>query len=428
MTIPLGSDKSTFQDSNLLSFFESFLWKVMNCRFTPGDALSNLGMAYARVLLLRQPPALVEDDNKGSIAKHVAQLTQQNMSDLTTIAMVQGIAATAPIQVMLQESQCLLNYFQQESNEADPGVRLAALKGIHTLISRCVTRSSQEEELAPVEVQVMEQTTETTLEIVLKAWEDPPNRRLGNSIPSLFQKLVSLMEALNQKHSDQNHKETSSTFKDLVMRLLAQPSNRKGRYRALETLLPLVGARRMIVLGGWKLIESLLEGIGDRNSHSAGTIAVLWEKILSDLLQDMLIDEDRTNNGEPHSDGGKKKKTKVEKEFPSEILEKVLPKWWDTWVPSLAAALLSPTASRRKHVAGFCLPKIASMAGGRKQRRLAARTFACLLNAVHAESSSGKAATGTATLYQMDGIWDWELWAILEVCGVCVCISFLLKC
>ena len=104
--------------------------------------------------------------------------------------MVQGLAATAPIEVMLQESQSLLQYFQQQSDEADPGVRLAALKGIHTLISRCVTRITQDEVLTAFQVQAMEKTTETALEIVLQAWEDPPNRRLGNAIPSLFQKLV----------------------------------------------------------------------------------------------------------------------------------------------------------------------------------------------------------------------------------------------
>ena len=407
-------------NDDLLQFFQDFVWHIMMSRVTPTDSLSKLGMAHSRVLVLRKPPSIETSATSTCLSTHIPELVAQQLPALITIALVQGLAATVPIEIMLVESGALLEFFQQQSLEADPGVRLAALKGIHTLISRCLTRALRssnskipEEEsqlLSRREVEEMQTLTQRTLEIVLQAWESPPNRRLGSAIPSLFEKLVSLMQELGRQH--QNDSDTKDVdqqqvaFQDLVKRLLAQPSNRKGRYKALETLLPIVGARNMIALGReWKLMESLLEGIGDRNSHSAGTIADLWQKILTDLLQDMLSNTEAaissplvvTSNGE-----NKKKRRKAE--YPTASVQQVVPQWCNDWVPSLAEALLSSAQSRRKHVAQFCLPRITSMLGGRKKQDENAMTFALLLQAIHLAESEQNG----------EGFRDRVIWATLE--------------
>ena len=424
--------QNSFQQPNtnsddLFQFFQDFVWDIMLLQITPADSLSKLGMAHSRVLLLQKPPSTESSATNTCLSTHIPELVAQQLPALVTIALVQGLAATVPIQIMLVESDALLQYFQQQSLEADPGVRLAALKGIHTLISRCLTRAlrcsnsniSKEESqaLSLLEIEEMQTLTQQTLEIVLQAWESPPNRRLGSAIPSLFEKLVSLMQELGRQHQDDSDsKDTGQqqvAFQDLVKRLLAQPSNRKGRYKALETLLPIVGARNMIALGReWKLMESLLEGIGDRNSHSAGAIADLWQKILTDLLQDMLANTEAVISDPlvATSDVENKKKRR-KAEYPIAIVQQGVPVWCNDWVPSLAEALLSSAKSRRKHVAQFCLPRIASMLGGRKKQDENAMTFALLLQAIHLSESE---QNGGVNLGEVEGLSDRVLWATLE--------------
>ncbi|CAB9528615.1 adenoma-associated protein homolog (Partial), partial [Seminavis robusta] len=417
-------------DDDMLEFCESFLHQIMTCRMVPVDSLSNLGMAYSRVVLLLRKRKQVQDED---LAQLVDNLVAQQLSDMTTIAMIQGLAATAPIKVMLHTSPCFMQYFQRLAHHSDPGVRLVALKGIHTLISRCYTLCIATTATTPVttsELEAIQDMTEGTLEMVLAAWENPPNRRLGSAIQSLFQKLIALMQELGQQQittlettsaADSIVMEDAANMTKLVMRLLAQPSNRRGRYKALETLLPIVGARKILEFGGkGKLMEALLGGIGDRNSHSAGVIADLWEKILSDLLLDMLLLDTAAGglaSGDDDNKGGdpkvsEKKKPGGIKDFSSDLIQRVLPKWWDVWVPNLASALLSETASRRKHVASFCLPRVVAMVGGRKRRQEASSTFACLLRTIHSTAISESGSSSGSVILAAP---DRELWATLEV-------------
>ena len=412
----------------ILQSLQDFIWQLLLCRITPTDALSNLGMAYSRVLFLIHPPL----STRNGVSYQLQQIisSQSTLTSLTAIAIVQGMAAVVPIRIMLTESHAFQTYFQTQCRQADPGVRLAALKGIHTLVSRCLTRvtttsdggnsstASSSSSIDREELQAIQGMIQGTLEIVLQAWENPPNRRLGNAIPSLFQKLVSLMQQVGPA-TNSSSDDATTTFQDLVKRLLAQPSNRKGRYKALETLLPIVGSRQMIALGGWKLMESLLEGIGDRNSHNAGTIADLWAKILSDLLQDMLQETYGTNEKEIESGPfSQKKASKKKRDYEPEQIQSILPKWLEAWVPSLASMLLSPTPTRRKQVAAFCLPRIMDMVGGRKRQVAAVSAFACLLKEVH-KCTYGKGARDDGEdddhIHRLGQMSDHALWASLEV-------------
>jgi hypothetical protein len=425
-----GSSPSLITNNQqLFVSIQNCLWSILTCRITAVDALSNLGIACSRVLLQLHPPTSTKEGN--NIPTLITNFVAEALPPLTTIAIVQGMAATVPIGIMLQESDSFMAFFQLQSNEADPGVRLAALKGIHTLVSRCLTRISTTaadnttEALEDYEQKAIQSMTQGTLKIVLQAWENPPNRRLGNAIPSLFQKLVALMQETgandSMSDSEMKHSNNGSTehksFEDLVLQLLAQPSNRKGRYKALETLLPIVGSRQIILLGGWKLMESLLEGIGDRNSHNAGTIADLWAKILSDLLEEIRKENASTSNG-PQSDDGnnnEKKSKKARKDFSPEQIHQVLPTWLDNWVPSLASALLSNMPTRRKQVAAFCLPRIVPMVGGRKRQIAANLAFASVLKAVDDCALSGNGFGSAGQIIRLGDINDRALWATLEV-------------
>lgn len=419
MAISTANNRNRFVEDNndtcqLLVSTQNLIWTLLTCQFTPVDALSNMGIAYSRALFLVHSPTSPGE----SVVYQLDRVLAQALPPLTTIAVVQGMAATVPIEIMLLECNAFRTFFQEQSNQANPEVRLAALKGIHTLVSRCLTKvttSSDESSISlkSYETAAIHEMTQGTLETALQAWESPPNRRLGNAIPSLFQKLVSLMLEMG---GDQD---STESFQNLVLRLLAQPSNRKGRYKALETLLPIVGSRQMISLGGWKLMESLLEGVGDRNSHNAGAIADLWANILSDLLQQMV--RDASPNTDPRDTKSTTKDPSTGIEALASELQKVFPEWLDTWVPSLVSMLLSTTPTRRKQVAAFCLPRIVDMVGGRTTHKaVASFAFAKVLNAVIDSASLTEGQLlgneyGASASSISDDIRNRALWAALEV-------------
>jgi hypothetical protein len=131
--------------------------------------------------------------------------------------------------------------------------------------------------------------------------------------------------------------------------------------KALELLLPRVGARRLLQassggnaipqnavvttdiarLNESRLLDDLLVGIG-QIGHNTGPIAEMWAK----LLLGFLSEEEQNGVG---SGGGSH-----------------LPRHWiEAWVPSLARSLISETdPKRRKQVASFCLPRISLLVGG----------------------------------------------------------------
>lgn len=409
------------ETKRLLISIQDCLWLLLSCKATPADSLNILGIVYGRTVLL-----LRDDDNDDSTSTN--DLLKSYLNDnargssslppLNTIAIIQGLCAAIPLEKIILESGPFFTYFQSQSHQADPGIRLAALKGIQTLVSRSLTwiqsttsrDGNSETTITVQEVEALQVLTRTTLEIILQAWENPPNRRMANSIPPLFQKLISLMQEMamiepqkkdlnNDNDHQQSNNHNTAAFRDLVSRLLAQPANRKGRYKALETLLPIVGPSKMIDMGGTHLMESLLEGIGDRNTNNVGTIADLWAKLLSTLLQEM--NEDGGRNGLCPNEASLSGKDD-------------LSVWLNAWIPSLARALLSEVPAQRKQVASFCLPRVLVIVGGRKNRKLAASAFASLLDAIYNASQN---PTETSRLEKDE---DCAIWAMLEVRRVLV--------
>ena len=74
----------------------------------------------------------------------------------------------------------------------------------------------------------------------------------------------------------------------VILRVLEQPTNRKGRYIALEALLKdkAVGSKLFDLGGGSALIQSFIEGISDSESV-ARPIADLMGKLLCSVREEM---------------------------------------------------------------------------------------------------------------------------------------------
>ena len=132
------------------------------------------------------------------------------------------------------------------------GARLLALKGLETALGRwktvLVLGSANNMELSE-QARIL---SDKVLRVALATWESPPSRQIGSAVPGLFQSLVKLMGVL-----DQGVVGKTKSIDVLVRRVLAQPSTRKGKYVALEALLPKVGASKLIELAeaplsGWR--------------------------------------------------------------------------------------------------------------------------------------------------------------------------------
>jgi len=187
----------------------------------------------------------------------------------------------------------------------------------------------------------------------------------------------------------------------LVRRVLAQPSTRKGKYVALEALLPKVGASKLIELAeaplsgsssSSSLISSFLSEIG-RRGNSSGAVAELLGKLISMLRVEM-------HKGAgidlcEHQEGNKKERRKLQKikrqakegtvsteKAVEEEHIMLLEGWNKLWAPPLAAALLGSDASTRTNIASFCLPLLITFVGGKSSRVDASHAFAILLDEV----------------------------------------------
>merc|ERR1711862_720125 len=68
---------------------------------------------------------------------------------------------------------------------------------------------------------------------------------------------------------------------DILPKLLLQPTYRKGKYQALEVILPYIGAHTLLSSSNLKLLYSLVNNIGNKeNLHITNVMAELWKIIL----------------------------------------------------------------------------------------------------------------------------------------------------
>ena len=383
-------------------------WQLLQHRLTPAESFPVIAMAYGQTLRFSN-----NEDDFLFVSRTVDKAKQQ-LKPLPRISLIQGVAAAVPDnQWVLSDSsengiedalRLFQNVFGETLREAmDPEVRLAALKGVRTLASRSISLLGDPSRVSIDENQIkmMKNVSDALLETVLQAWENPPTRKMGNSLPSVFQAVVDWKEIL-EKVSEKSDGSEIFMLNSLIDRLLSIPPYRKGRYMALECLLPKVGARR--ILSGVNncsnsLLFDLLNGVGDIG-HNTGAMADLWAKLLRSLFMDThnLIDDKATRSNRKNTNPIGTGAISVSKE------------WLDTWVPSLADALIAVEWKRRKRISSFCLPRVFVMVCDRVDA--AAQSFAALLDHVGNLSRLSRADIPSK---ERETNADRLLWAVMEI-------------
>lgn len=420
--IPSSSDIEFDEKLKLLltRLLQHIVIPLVRCKATSSDSLFVCSVAFAQVLLLWWK---LERGNNHDIAEKAGDLvsavvcrdskdtfddTGINISNmlvclpqLNQVAIVKGLVATLPDNILSKSAnennndlllvEQIAAFILHVANvSTENGARLLALKGLETVMGRWKTiltiqKGGLSERARKLSNQV--------LYVALATWESPPTKQIGCAVPGVFQSLVKILGVLDS--SDSNAGEEKS-IEILVGRVLSQPSSRKGKYVALEALLPKVGAKKMIMLaksevGGSSttLVSSFIDEIG-RRRNTSGAVAELLAKMLSMLRIEM--HRDAGVDLCQHQEGNKKERKKKEKLLrlkatevdgscvKEEIL--LLDDWNKVWAPTLADALLKSDASFRNQVASFCLPLLVTFVGGKGNRIDASHAFAILLNEI----------------------------------------------
>jgi hypothetical protein len=333
---------------------------------------------------------------------------------LNQVAIVKGLTATlddnilSSVVIEKETNSILLTdpigsfIVKIASVSTENGARLLALKSLDTVLGRWRTilmNTAKDSANGNMLYEQASALAQNVLEVALVTWESPPSRQIESAIPGLFQSLVRLMQILDQ---DASLGQTSMDV--LVCQILKQPSTRKGKYVALEALLPKIGASKLIDLSrsvesisstssmSSSLVSSFLTEIGRRGNSSAA-VAELLAKVLSMLRAELHakagIDICKVEKGN-RKERRKKEASKVNMalttltesylDTPQEETVLLLDSWLNVWAPPLATALLASDLSFRTQIAAFCLPLLATFVGGKGNRINASHAFAFLLD------------------------------------------------
>ncbi|GAX27172.1 hypothetical protein FisN_13Lh277 [Fistulifera solaris] len=255
-----------------------FLYQLLSCRALMIDRLPIVSVAYARAIVLQ---------HDGSTVDLLSRPDLNSLALLPKVVLLQGLIAAVLWEELEPQLVMLIDFLETAAlQSSDLQVRTMALKTLRTVVSRC----SSHEFTLPYDL----------MQIVLESWENPPCRKLAQAVAALFQSLIKV-------HPPEE-------LPALVDRIMKQPPHRKGKYIALEIVLPLVDTPVSPTL-----LSELLVGISNQGNNR-GAIANLWQTLLSRQID---------------------------------------------WVPSLANALVAiQPFSSRQQVAAFCLPRIQSVPGG----------------------------------------------------------------
>eukprot|EP00554_Chaetoceros_debilis_P014698 CAMPEP_0194123918 /NCGR_PEP_ID=MMETSP0150-20130528/56526_1 /TAXON_ID=122233 /ORGANISM="Chaetoceros debilis, Strain MM31A-1" /LENGTH=2190 /DNA_ID=CAMNT_0038817389 /DNA_START=149 /DNA_END=6718 /DNA_ORIENTATION=- len=420
----------------LSNLMKTVIIPLVRCRATSSDALSVCSVTLGHILLSLWKLNGEDNDSKAisalnllelviseespsakaaSASKHelnVGYFALRSLPQLNKVAVVRGLVATLTNEVLAKQSSAsdemiIFNpigsfVLNAAHKSTDNTVRLAALKCLETILARCqaILLASSHNGISSDIKEKSRNLSEQVLKVSLATWESPPSRQVGSAVPGLFQSLVKLMEVLDKDCARIENKSKSIDL--LVTRVMAQPALRKGRYVALDALLPKVGATKLIVLAksqgngsSSELIVSFLNEIG-RTGNSAGAVADLLSKLLSMLRIEMheAAGVDLCQNLQ----GNKKERRKKEKKQILEVKEvSVLPadeekvillkEWVDIWIPPLVGALLSSDSSYRSKISSFFLPYFPAIMGGKGNKIDVSHIFAILLDQIETTKS-----------------------------------------
>ena len=362
----------------LESLMQTLVLPLISCKATSADSLSvaTVAMGHLKQWLFKF---------KGfdySLIANESYMFGYNISlvlpELNKVAIFRGIVATLPNEALFYpfqpNGQALLMELAEllldvASVSTDDAARLAAIKGLDTVMGRLKNAMKYEindKTISPA----AKKLSQKILHLSISTWESPPSRQIESIVPVLFNNLISLLEELD-KVEDTNQQANSIDV--LVRTIISQPISRKGRYVALDVLLPKIGATKLFTLAeegninDTSLIASFFTEIGKRGNTS-GAVAELLAKLLNAIRVESQINFQLV--------GGQQMDSSTEK-------------WCNLWIPSLVESLLFGSRVQKTAVASFWLPQIPKIVGGVSCKTELSLVFAVILEKVIETGSCG---------------------------------------
>ena len=227
-----------------------------------------------------------------------------------------------------QESvcQCILQKLAHHlKQQATHDVQVMAINSLKVLLTK--TQSSQ--------------AAEQALDIVFGYWEKISiSRKIRGMIESLFRDIVPLLERRDSS---------------LLERILHMPVQRRGRYTALEALLPYLTTAEPHFLEA--ILKDLTHRIGEFG-HNHAVMSDLWVSVVKKLRGDSRRTPGAGNNSSQQISEGS----------PTSI-----------WARPLALGLVHPLLSFRKYVSAFVLFRLADICDKERSHHELAAYFESLL-------------------------------------------------
>ena len=392
---------------------------MMYCPATSTDALIVGGVCYSQIMLLKwNLEARSDDQSMREMAYDFLLFIIENDVDynenLPDLMLVKGLTSTLsnhtlalPVVNPKQNNQKttlieqIASYMMTLSeNSSNDAIRLWALKGLDTTMGRCrgiILSSGSLPDFTVFRRQVVILTNEI-LQIALVIFDSPPCKQIGSAIPGLFKSLINLLEFLDCEMNMSDQKEMKS-IDVLVTKILMQPSNRKGKYVALDALLYKVGPMKLIEssksIGSEDIVSSFINEIKERG-NSAGAVSELLGKMLSMLREEMHKNAgvDLQRVGETKKERRKREKMILENEINTQDLLhhdgiRLISSWFQVWVPAFAKAMIQSQSCKQRHtIASYCLPLIVTIVGGTARKIDACHSFAALLDEISSTSDN----------------------------------------
>lgn len=355
----------------LESLIQTLVLPLISCKATSSDSLSVATIAMGH---LKQWIFKLKGFDYSIIANEsytFGHTSSSVLPELNKVGIFRGIIATLPNEALLQPFQSngqellmeLAEFLLEVSDvSTDDAARLSAMKGLDTVMGRLKNVIKHEVNgklIAPT----AKRLSQKILQVSISTWESPPSRQIESIVPVLFNNLVSLLEELDKIEAID---EQSNSIDLLVSTIISQPVSRKGRYVALDTLLPKIGASKLFKLAkknnisDTSMISSFFAEIGKRGQTS-GAAAELLAKILNTVRIESEIS------------------IQCDKEEETDPLTK---KWCELWVPSLAQSILVGNRVQKTAVASFWLPQLPNIVGGASCKTELSFVYAIMLEKI----------------------------------------------
>ena len=398
---------------------------ILNCTAANKDCLSKAGivastLAYALLrdanfpldvvsdmrATLFPPPTSSEQPVSSrplkalSLIPHSFQQTATLLPIMSRLALLRGAISTAPstLEVLRNDDfvRTAFNFFLVHAKGSGGfDETLYALQGLESFINRIASQFNRLTSDVPAGVlSTVKLVLKGAQDVVFELWEGS-GRQVGIVCGMVFRGVCivgAVIEGIKLKELEARTKEREATKLEagdevdeeeqedvqdegggglhaILQKVLAQPSHRRGKFKALTILVPLLGSSTLIAASPGLIpsLVAIVSSVGDNANIATELLMILLKETRNAMISDCRIIPGGGGVGVSQKKIKKSDKKSKAKSIPeatktTQISES--PKaWFPVWTVPLACHLLSGSHRIRTRVAQYILPPVLQLFG-----------------------------------------------------------------